>query len=104
MCRFYGAAEKELLQLTKKRFWSKYQNMLILKLREEQADIYLRHLVGRAPASTLHSHMHKINWRLEQYTKEPMKPDDLADIKQRQKEIRIAFKKKKKKKKVKKDD
>jgi len=94
MSRFYsGCTEDFLLGLPKDRFWGKYKNMSIIRIREKLDGIgTLRIAESREGAGEIY----KLNWQLEQLTgKETV--DKMDDVKARMKAARKAAKKRKKK-------
>lgn len=93
MSHFYNSPDDILLGLPKDRFWNKYRNMSILRIREKLDRIgTLRIAESREGVSEIY----KLNWQLEQLTgKETV--DDMDDIKARMKAARKAAKARKKK-------
>jgi hypothetical protein len=93
MGRFYSNCTDDfLLGLPKDRFWNKYKNMSIIRIREKLDHIgTLRIAESREGVSEIY----RLNWQLEQLTgKETV--DDMDDIKKRMKAARKAAKKGKK--------
>ncbi len=93
MCRFYpNCSEDFLLGLPKDRFWDKYKNMSIIRIREKLDSIgTLRIAESKEGANEIY----RLNWQLEQLTGKE-KVDSIEDIKVRMKQLRKKLKEKKK--------
>lgn len=94
MDHFYsGSSEGFLLDLSKDRFWNKYKNMSIIRIREKLDSIGTLRIAESKEGT---NEIYKLNWQLEQLIgKETV--DDMGDIKARMKAVRKAAKKRKKK-------
>ena len=96
MSSFYGLPDASLLSLPIDRFWGKYRNMSIMRLRRKIEEIGGVRLAGAKMDDYSHE-MYKLNWQLEQLTGEE-KVDGLGDIRKKMDAVRKAAKKKGKKK------
>lgn len=89
MSHFYNCQEDFLLGMSKDRFWDKYKNMSIIRIREKLDAIgTLRIAESREGANEIF----RLNWQLEQLTGKEM-VDSIEDIKMRMKQQRKAAKK-----------
>ena len=96
MSHFYpGCSEDFLLGLSKDRFWNKYKNLSIIRLREKLESINTLRIAESKDG--IHE-IYRLNWQLEQLTGKE-KTDSTLSIKERMKQQRIAGKKLKGKKK-----
>jgi len=94
MDHFYHSSEDWLLKLPKDRFWNKYKNMSIIRIREKLDSIGTLRIAESREGT---HEIYKLNWQLEQLTgRETV--DDIKDIKARMKAARKAAKQRKKKK------
>lgn len=93
MTHFYnGCSEDFLLGLSKARFWDKYKNLSIIRIREKlDAIATLRTAESKEGASEIY----RLNWQLEQLTGKE-KVDSMEDIKVRMKQLRKKLKEKQK--------
>lgn len=92
MTHFYNCPEDFLLGLPKERFWDKYKNLSIIRIREKLDAIgTLRTAESKEGASEIY----RLNWQLEQLTGKE-KVDSMEDIKVRMKQLRKKLKEKQK--------
>lgn len=83
-----------MLGLSQARFWNKYKNMRILRIRREKYDISTMR-VAHSPGD-ISSYFYRLNWQEEQLTGVE-KVDSLKDLRLEMEAKRKVGKKKKKK-------